>query len=305
MYFPYLRGKQFELRAITDLCQSGLFGAHVIPIIEPVNKSLPKVLLQFKKLNQPVSVIKNPQVGNYLFATDSEIVGLWDLDFLIPATLVTKQSDYASALSSSDVRKMRIITRQSPMPSDSSSLLANQSLNVVCIDHPLYSEQFSDKVLLRDPFNRQSKNADYLKHPDELFSTDHLTFRSLGCTGFSDYSIVGDHFQTGGSGPARAVAVHIVYFDDNNYLRIHHFVSDNNKDTKDVAKKLNEALAHFSAWYHSAEFDVEKNDSMGLHKFEDMYQEGSFHNLGYVKQLSLEHHFEIISRFLTLHEQAN
>ena len=36
MYFPYLRGRQYELLALRELAQDGLLGSHVIPVIEPL-----------------------------------------------------------------------------------------------------------------------------------------------------------------------------------------------------------------------------------------------------------------------------
>ena len=39
MYFPYLRGRQFELLALRELANQKLLGEHIIPIIEPVKLS--------------------------------------------------------------------------------------------------------------------------------------------------------------------------------------------------------------------------------------------------------------------------
>lgn len=36
MYFPYLRGRQYELLALRDLLNEDLLSPYVIPIIEPV-----------------------------------------------------------------------------------------------------------------------------------------------------------------------------------------------------------------------------------------------------------------------------
>jgi len=36
MYFPYLRGRQYELLALRELAQGGLLGSHVIPVVEPL-----------------------------------------------------------------------------------------------------------------------------------------------------------------------------------------------------------------------------------------------------------------------------
>ena len=36
MYFPYLRGRQFELIALRELLENDLIGDKIIPIIEPI-----------------------------------------------------------------------------------------------------------------------------------------------------------------------------------------------------------------------------------------------------------------------------
>ena len=54
MYFPYLRGRQFELIALRELVENKLIGKHIYPVIEPVNLSstLTKTLenLQYSKI---------------------------------------------------------------------------------------------------------------------------------------------------------------------------------------------------------------------------------------------------------------
>jgi len=39
MYFPYLRGRQYELIAIRELAEKGKLSKRIIPIIEPVKLS--------------------------------------------------------------------------------------------------------------------------------------------------------------------------------------------------------------------------------------------------------------------------
>lgn len=46
----------------------------------------------------------------------------------------------------------------------------------------------------------------------------------------------------------RAVAIHIVYIDEDESLRIHHFVSDTNLGFEDVAGKYYEAVSKMVAW---------------------------------------------------------
>ena len=36
MYFPYFRGRQYELLALRELVQNGLLGDSVLPVVEPI-----------------------------------------------------------------------------------------------------------------------------------------------------------------------------------------------------------------------------------------------------------------------------
>lgn len=49
MYFPYLRGRQFELIAIRELLEADRISEKIIPIIEPVKptSTLLKTIQQF------------------------------------------------------------------------------------------------------------------------------------------------------------------------------------------------------------------------------------------------------------------
>ena len=66
MYFPYLRGRQFELIALRELVENKLIGKHIYPIIEPVKLSstLTKTLETYKKNDKNLTIIMNPCVGN-------------------------------------------------------------------------------------------------------------------------------------------------------------------------------------------------------------------------------------------------
>src|SRR5699024_8507353 len=101
--------------------------------------------------------------------------------------------------------------------------------------------------LIRDAFEKQSRNADYASITDEFFSDDHLFFDTEGYSAFSDFSIIGESYIDGGFAPV-AVAIHIVYFDSDRTLRIKHFVSDSNDDISDPAGKFQEALYKLIKW---------------------------------------------------------
>ncbi len=67
MYFPYLRGKQFELLAIRELAPI-LDSDKIIPIIEPVKSntaSLKTALEVLQRNNVRCQLIINPSVGDF------------------------------------------------------------------------------------------------------------------------------------------------------------------------------------------------------------------------------------------------
>ena len=67
MYFPYLRGRQFELIALRELVERKKIGQNIIPIIEPIKPSatLLKTLECFVKYDREIAVVFNPAVGDF------------------------------------------------------------------------------------------------------------------------------------------------------------------------------------------------------------------------------------------------
>jgi hypothetical protein len=103
--------------------------------------------------------------------------------------------------------------------------------------------------MFEDKFKKQDRNADYLKQEDEFYSDDHLYFNKEGFIGFGDYSVIGNDYNESGFAPF-AVAIHIIYFANDNTLRIRHFVSNSNADISDVASKFHEAIMKLMRWYY-------------------------------------------------------
>ena len=89
-----------------------------------------------------------------------------------------------------------------------------------------------------------------------------------------------------------AVAIHIVYFDAENNLRIHHFVSDSNEDIKNPAGKFYEAVSKLYAWYQNRKSSFKL--TLGFKKFLEHYKDQSYPGLGTVKKLSIMHHLELM-----------
>ena len=146
--------------------------------------------------------------------------------------------------------------------------------------------------MCEDHFPKQTRNIDYLNIDTEFFSSDHLYYMDDGYKGFSDYSVVGEEYSETGFAPY-AVAIHIVYFDERNILRIAHFVSDSNDDISDPARKFAEAVEKLVKWNKTM-----KLDTIGIREFEAAYKNKTYPGLGVVKKYSIMHHLELMSKYL-------
>jgi len=299
MYFPIFRSKQNELLALRELSDSGLLSANIIPIIEPITPSptLKRLLIQFDENGKKIAVIQNPTVGQYDEFDDDEVKKLKKKNNFIPAVVVDKNSDFEIS-KYSNLNKMIILGEKSEF--DDNALVDDETYAVVEIGNRSAIRGFENHeklIELHDQFVKQARNVDYLNKTDELFSSEQRYFKKDGFYGFSDYSVIGRDFQSSGFA-AKAVAIHLVYFDEKNDLRIHHFVSDSNDDIKNPALKTHEALQKLVDFISNRSFDIEKNRSKALDEFKRLYDLDKYSGLSYIKKLSIEHHLEIMGRFL-------
>ena len=307
MYFPYLRGRQYELLALRDMLNNGLLSKKVIPIIEPVKASSTTltVINTFVEKKHEFILIRNPKVGSFVHDGKKEE----NAQLLSKIKGLTNEQSVFSGIIIDDELEIllkELIEQGIPFNRIVALCLANDRIES-------FQSTFKDKfpqycvipyapafrrirncsrVMISDKFNKLSRNTDYLQEDDEFFSDDHLYFSEDGYKGFSDYSIVGLEYMDSGFAPF-AVAIHIVYFDANKELRIHHFVSDSNDDRSDPANKFYEALTKLHKWNETM-----KLDSFAIRTFNEMYKKESYPGLGVVKKLSIMHHLEIMGKYL-------
>ncbi len=67
LYFPYFRGRQYDLLALKKIAEQQILPHNIIPIIEPVRdiRALPQTVAAFVEHDQPLVVITNPTVSDY------------------------------------------------------------------------------------------------------------------------------------------------------------------------------------------------------------------------------------------------
>ena len=305
MYFPYLRGKQYELIAIRELLEKELLSEKIIPIIEPIkpNTTLLKTLEAFVERGRKIGFIINPEVGRYaeefnsLKSTElkNSLLKTINEKFVLKAFIFNKEIPYESLIMYNVEKEDLIVFVMSNDYIDGYKETYNSS-------HPFFNIIPSDKLrikrnvkgpigILSDSFPKKDRNVDYLESVDNDFSDHHLFYNDEGYQGFSDYSIVGSNFVESGFAPM-AIAIHIVYFKDKE-LRIRHFVSESNEDISDPAGKFYEALEKLVEWNKTMMLNT-----YAINEFEKHYHQGTYRGLGYVKKLSIMHHLELMGNYL-------
>ncbi|WFA08542.1 sce7725 family protein [Tissierella sp. Yu-01] len=311
MYFPYLRGRKYELLALRELVNKDLIGRKVIPIIEPIDPTptLKKTLDAFIVAEKDIAVIINPTVGDFVKKikplrkkemedkkdgvasliihniNNEQIIRAYIMNNSISKRICKKEDKgkYLIINSKRDCLDAFFDAYESTFPKY--TLIPNERVFKKGIK--------GSKIFFKDNFTKQARNVDYILEQDEFFSDIHLYYKDEGFEGFSDYSIVGEEFAKSGFSPY-AVVIHIVYFDNKKELRIRHFVSDSNEDANDPAGKFGEALAKLINWCDKK--SITKTE--GLKGFYEYHNSGKFPGLGVVKKLSIMHHIELMDKFL-------
>lgn len=323
-YYPYLRGRQYELLALRELLTEGLLPADVIPIIEPV-KDMPQVHQILKVFREheksAVGMVLNPNVGDLTSNTDLDsrfdIYGYNEPDPIIgesgrvfPVILLNNdavkvaenvQNEDESLLRDSGIvivskddrgriRNLKEFKFHAVASSDSERLTRDLRRNDID----------TKRILFSDPFIKRENNAAYaLKdNQDEFFSDDHLWYKKEKYEGFGDYSVVGDNYTERGGMP-KAVALHIVYFDKEWNLRIHHFVSEVSDDAHETPMKFVQAAKQLSEWHSGREQLRYERLTLGMKILIDHAKTGTYPGLPTIKKLTIMHHLELLGWFLS------
>lgn len=305
MYYPYLRGRQFELIALRELAENGLLGKRICPVIEPVKatSTLLNTLNTFKRNDMECAIVMNSEIGDFariLQEENNEIIrrikdqissdGITEAYILnqeTKASLKGKEHDYLGKV-------MTISTSQDGLDVHNQIFKrVSPSISLIPDGNRMRRALTEDKVIFKDYFNKAERNADYLKREDEFFSDDHIYYAEEGYQGFADYSVIGAEYNESGFAPL-AVAIHVVYFGKDDTLRIHHFVSDSNDDINDPAGKFGEAVKKLFDWVENK--DIRR--TYGLNALSNCFLEGKYPGLGTVKKYTIMHHLELMSNYL-------
>lgn len=301
MYFPYFRGRQYELLALKELAGKGLISPSVIPVIEPVKliPALSNALTIFQAVSLPIALVINPNVGDLTDEPQiiNQLLGQYFSSNVIPAILINESAEEGlTKLADKEISTNELLTvLNSPDSLRTYQALFHQKPKYTLCPYDRHIRRVvkENSVLFENKFNKKSRNADYPE--DEFFSNDHIDYLEDDYVGFGDYSIIGSDYIESGFAPY-AVAIHVVYFAEDYSLRIRHFVSDSNDDISDVAGKFYEALSKLHRWYITE--DQSRQLTAGLQALLDHYTNRTYPGLPTLKKLSIMHHLELMDRFL-------
>ena len=313
MYLPYLRGKQYELIALREMCEIMAKNKDKIsPIIEPVKDSptLKSCITCLADNKVNFSVVINPSVGdlkgdskhtkkiiNYL----SDLLNGfddWQIGILIDQNL--EVNTILEQVLELGFHAKRLTLIHNSVRRDIEQLLTEASngnhiefnvINYTRVNDRRYHRNFPRNTIvsLEDFFASQDRNSDYLEVGESDFSVEHLYFADDGFKGFSDFLTVGEPYADGGYLPY-AVAIHLSYTDEDNRIIVKHFVSDTNEDATDVGGKFAEALDKLIKWCNQNP----QLDTLGIRGFKDLHKRSHFPGLGSIKKLSIMHHIELV-----------
>ena len=309
MYYPYFRGKQYELITVRETAPI-LASAGFIPIIEPVKESLgglARTLHAICDADGQAVVIVNPHHG--VHAEDGTSISVMLAEAfserrgISAGVLLQRDMSVGDAVACCRQHEEHGLTLIHAGFTDAKALADALGSHALRMRHvffepdcgKLYRKHFAgaDRVLVRDGFKRK-RNRDY--EPVEAFSDLHVTYPDEGMSGFGDFLIVGDDYSESG-GPAYAVAIHLTFIDPtkDDAMFIYHFVSDRRDTPTDPAGKFGEALELMIQ--KLAEPNNFIFESSAVEEFRDLYRRGHFPGLGYVKKLSMRHHIETFNDF--------
>ena len=311
MYYPYLRAKQYELKALREFSEAHKGQNSITPILEPVKQqpnALNIAIADMLSNGLLFALILNPQDGDFKHPTvhydawhqNEELMG--NKDKWIPAFIYSncKFNDILSSIDKYGLENVMIIFRTCMDMDDTNAwtIVNNPHVGYVVnsfgstISRRLRSklrETGKQIIRLDDCFKSKVRNADYALVTDELFSEEPFFYAEEGSLdGYYDYTTLPSEYVEGGMLPY-ALAIHLSYRRNEEQLYVHHFVSDSNESNSDIRGKFREAARKVAPFYEH------KNQTNAVRELiQKANDPDGYPGLGYLKKLSIKNHLELI-----------
>lgn len=311
MYYPYLRAKQFELKALREFSKE-YNGKSITPILEPVKKQtnlLDTAITEMLDNQFRFALILNPHDGDYKHTTTKFTSWLENEKLMenrpawIPAFIYSLRyvNEIKAIIQNNELQDVMIIFTSGMDIDDEIAWEIVRLRSVKYVVNAVQStfprrlkrelkENGKQVIRLDDNFRAKVRNADYALNVDEVFTEEPFFFSTdEGLDGYSDYTTLPSEYIEGGMLPY-ALAIHLSYRKNEEQLNVHHFVSDSNETNTDIRRKFKEAADKIAPFYRNipktkaVEEIIDKaNDPNG------------YPGLGYLKKLSIKNHLELIN----------
>lgn len=311
MYYPYLRGKQFELKALREIAQEDPNNAYLCPIIEPVKSSFNTLNIAIKELkdgNMKFALVLTPMEGD--FATDTiDVLENVQADLeganWIPALIYKRNCrQLETMINGRDLDNVCVIFKEGvdfEQDSELEAFLDNIRITKVVaanadvrVSMRKLRNMNKDIIRLDEKFHEQKRNVDYITTPEEQFTEEPFYYSEDHFAGFSDYTTLPKNFVEGGMLPY-AIAIHFTYKANQDMIYIRHFVSDTNFDQSNIQGKFAEAGRKAVAFFAE---HPEYFRSSAIQDLVDYINNGKYPGLGVLKKLSIKHHLQLVSHIL-------
>lgn len=310
MYYPYLRAKQFELKAIREFSSEHTGQNIILPILEPVKQltnALSTAIDDMIVNGLKFALIINPNDGDFKHPTVN--FSLWQekdnmkQEHWIPALLFTRNGEdqIRNIIREASLHNVMIVFRDGMDLDDEAawSIINDEHVGYVVnafgssISRRLRSKlKNSGKQIIRldDCFKSRLRNADYALNVDEFFSEEPFFYDEDGYfEGYSDYTTLPSDYVEGGMLPY-ALVIHLTYKKNEDQLYVHHFVSDSNETNSDVRRKFREAARKVAPFFEGKQRTPAIEEIIAKANDPDGYP-----GLGYIKKLSIKNHLDLIA----------
>lgn len=316
MYYPYLRGKQFEFLALRALSGEldDVQRKKVRPIIEPVKKGSDAQTLSAlaAMLNSGIefALILNPQCG--AFDNCREIYfpeevktklsegGKWLPAFLLTGDVAWLDNEVNRLLADNGFDEMLVILPKNEEVAKWDTILSRTVVKtIVCTDADSRStlrqiRRYGKEIVrLDDCFQMEQRNKDFRGKEDQRFNDNVAFYAEEEFSGFGDYTTLPGSYIKGGMLPW-VVAIHMTYNRNAEEVWIHHFLSETNDNgTENIQGKFQEAAEQVKLFF---EQQYPQDMTPAVDKLHNYVVEGHYPGLGTLKKISIEHHITLMCR---------
>ena len=318
MYYPYLRGKQFEFLALRAMSEelTNEQSEKVRPIIEPVKRTVGSdsqtmaALSAMLKKGIVFAYILNPQNGDFekgkeiYFPEDVKTKlsegGKWIPAFLLSGDAAWLEITANRLIAENGFEEILLVLPKNEDTLKWDAMMSRQEVKtIVCCDADSRStlrqirRYGKDIVRLDDCFQMEQRNKDFRGKEDQRFNDNVAFYAEEDFAGFGDYTTLPGSYIKGGMLPW-VVAIHMTYNKNDEEVWIHHFLSETNDNgTENIQGKFQEAAEQVKQFF---EHQYPQDMTPAVDKLHQYVVEGHYPGLGTLKKISIEHHITLMCR---------